>query len=55
MMRKVEKYVSMAKEEKPCPLISVMKGSKLLCQWYIRYWCCAWIFRKKKKEQKIFL
>ena len=29
------------REEKPCPLNSVMKVSELLCKGYIGYWCYA--------------
>ena len=29
------------REEMPCALNSVMKTSDLLCQGYIKYWCCV--------------
>jgi len=37
------------REEKPGPLISIMKATKLLCQGCIRYWCCAIDFQRKEE------
>jgi len=43
------------REEKPCPLISVMNLSKILCQGYIDYWCQGIDIQKREKQQRIFL
>jgi len=38
------------REEKPCPLNSVMKLIELLCQGYIVHWCYAINFQLKEKK-----
>jgi len=43
------------RDEKPYPLISAMKASKLLCQGRIRYWCYAIDIWKRKKQYRISL
>ena len=39
------------REEKSCPLDSVMKPSELLCQGYIVHWCSA--INIQPKEEKV--
>jgi len=39
------------REENFHPLISAMKASKLLCQWYIGYWC--YTIDTQTKEEKV--
>ena len=38
------------REEKPCPIISAMKASKLLCQGCTRYWCYAMDTQSKGED-----
>ena len=41
--------------EIPCPLNFVMKASDLLCQGYIRCWCCAIDTQPQEDEAKDIL